>query len=391
MARPDEYRQAQSSLRILLVSSSYPADTTFGAGQRTTFMYESLKALGEVVSLVLIEGQGLAVRRDVKAPVVAEITYPPRSALRKYSVVPEIASHVADIAPLDSFDIVVGRHPPPLFALGPIPGASLLDADDAYYRHPRGRTPILGNAWAGLKDRLRLQLNRQKLASVDHLWLSCERDRAALGLPSSTILPNVVPVDAGPVPPRRQGDPTILFVGALWYAPNREAVEWLLRECWPRIRSRHPTAKFRVIGAAPPEQRRRWEQAPGVECPGFVDDLAQEYSRAACALAPIQAGGGTQIKTLEALAHGRVPVVSSFVAGGFDPHFAHEKSILVADSSDQMVSLVDRLIAEPSWGDGIAAAGREVVRRVFSREQFDRAVRDAVLSCRTSAARRRAR
>jgi len=354
-------------------------------------MYQSLKTIGEVVSIVLIEGKGLEIKRDVKSPVAAEITYPPRSTLRKYSVVPEIAPYVASVAPLDSFDVVVGRHPPPLFALGPVPGVSLLDADDAYYRHPRGGLPVLGRAWAGLKDRLRLQLNRRKLATVDHLWLSCERDRAALGLTSSTILPNVVPVASGPAPERGSEDPVVLFVGALWYAPNRDAVEWLLGECWPRIRSRNPKAKFRVIGAAPPEQRRRWEQVEGVECPGFVDDLAQEYARAVCALAPIQAGGGTQIKTLEALAHGRVPVVSSFVAGGFAPHFEHGRSILVADSVDEMVSVVDRLIAEPAWGDGIAATGREVVRRVFSREQFDQAVRDAVLSCSASAAKRSVR
>lgn len=351
-------------------------------------MYQSLKTLGEVVSLVLIEGQSLGFKRDVKAPVAGEITYPPLGVLKKYSAVSEIAPFVAEVAPLDSFDIVVGRHPPPLFALGPFRGVSLLDADDAYYRHPRGGVPVLGGAVAALKDNLRLQLNQRKLATVDHVWLSCERDKSAFALPSSSILPNVVPLAPGPVPARLNSDPVVLFVGALWYVPNRDAIDWFLRECWPRIRSRFAKAKFRVVGAAPLAQRQRWEQVPGVECPGFVDDLSQEYAAACCALAPIQAGGGTQIKTLEALAYGRVPIVSSFVAGGFAPHFENGRSLLVADSAEETVTLVERLLADPAWGDVIAGAGREVVRREFSRERFDASVRQAVCAARTAAMKR---
>src|SRR6516162_1882807 len=42
--------------------------------------------------------------------------------------------------------------------------------------------------------------------------------------------------------------PTAVFVGIALYRPNREAILWLAREIWPRIRSAVPDAQLLIVG-----------------------------------------------------------------------------------------------------------------------------------------------
>jgi len=118
------------------------------------------------------------------------------------------------------------------------------------------------------------------------------------------------------------------------------------------------------------DQRQRWTSAPGVECPGFVDDLAAEYCQARVTVAPIRSGGGTQIKALESLSHGRAPVVTTFVAEGFAPHLKDGDALYVADEPAQQVRRVVEILKTPSKGEAVARRGQEVVRQTFSHRCF---------------------
>lgn len=168
----------------------------------------------------------------------------------------------------------------------------------------------------------------------------------------------------------REASPVVLMVGALWYGPNREALERFLAECWPVIRAVVPEARFRAVGAASADVRAVWSSQPGVECPGFVDDLAAEYRNARVTVVPVRSGGGTQIKAIESLAHGRVPVVSPFVANGFEPHLRHGESLLVAGQSADIAETVIAVLRDPGKTIALAEKGQQITCAVFSPEAF---------------------
>lgn len=371
-------------MNILLVSAYYPNDMSFGAAQRTTHMHRALQQVGSVTTLVLREGQPAAVKRMPAPNVIAEVGYPEPPPWGKYGRSAPLASLLRDVMDLDEFDVTVGRYLGPLLALPPRRGRSVVDADDAYYCYPPGNGRV-ASLIGSVKTRARAAVGRAALRRVDHSWFCCERDLSHFQLKSASVLPNVVgatSVDASSVV---SSDPVVLMVGALWYRPNREAIERFLLHCWPDIRRQMPNAKFRAVGAAPPELRAAWASQPGVECPGFVDDLAAEYRRARLTVVPVRFGGGTQIKAIESLAHGRVPVVSTFVASGFTPHLRHGESLRVADDADGIIEAVVGLLKDPATAIPMAQRGQEIVRASFSQMHFDQHVGQTVrvLSTRT--------
>ena len=128
--------------------------------------------------------------------------------------------------------------------------------------------------------------------------------------------------------PSRPPEEIVFFVGDLTWPPNAEGIRWFCARglaarsgaCGPRRGSRSSA------GAAGASLGRR--AAAGVSFLGEGDDTRPHWARAAVAVVPLLAGGGTRLKILEAAACG-VPVVSTPVgAEGLD--FADGSEILLA-------------------------------------------------------------
>lgn len=125
-------------------------------------------------------------------------------------------------------------------------------------------------------------------------------------LPDSEIITVPMPQEVtNSVPPPDDGP--ILFVGSAT-GPNRDGIEWFLKQVWPGMRAGMPAAKLRVCGSVCAQLAPAPE---GVELAGVVPNLASEYARAALVIAPLLAGSGLKIKVVEALAHGRAVVATS--------------------------------------------------------------------------------
>lgn len=235
-------------MRILLVSAYYPNDMSFGAGQRTTLMHQALKQVGDVTTLVLKEGQPLKQKLTPATDVVSEICYPDTMKLQKYHRVSAIEPLINAVVDLNSFDVVVGRYLGPLLALPCFRGRAIIDADDAYYRYP-ATDKVMSRLMSTLKTRVRLLIGQRALRRIDHAWFCCERDQSQFALRSSSILPNVVGATMVTAESVRDAEPIVLMVGALWYRPNRDAIERSLQSSWPIIRHHMPGARFRAVGA----------------------------------------------------------------------------------------------------------------------------------------------
>ena len=124
----------------------------------------------------------------------------------------------------------------------------------------------------------------------------------------------VVPNGAEPATRRSSSPPKgpITFVSSATYGPNRDAGMHLLKKVWPRVRSLAPEATLCLVGRGTEEHFGWAARMPGVEIAGEVSSVIPFLEQASIIVAPVSTGGGQQLKIVEALAQGRVMVVSPY-------------------------------------------------------------------------------
>lgn len=152
-----------------------------------------------------------------------------------------------------------------------------------------------------------------------------------------------------------EGRPAVLMVGNYEYAATREGAYALRDRVAPAVLARCPEAVFRFVGPGLPGDFA----CPGVEAPGYVDDLAAEYRRAAAVVAPIARGGGIRIKVVEALAMGRFLVATEKAMEGIDTAGLSHLAIAPLDRFAERIS--EALARRP----GRSAANWEAVSRIY--------------------------
>lgn len=171
------------------------------------------------------------------------------------------------------------------------------------------------------------------------------------------------PVAAEPQPRRAAAGTHVSFLGNFDHAPNRDALAWLLREIWPRVRAAAPGAQLQVGGPGIPDWAQGHEPA-GVALRGFVEDLDGFYDAALMALVPYRFGGGTKIKALEAMARG-CPVVATTIGAeglGITPG----REALLAEDAAGFAAAVVALLDAPERRRTLAEAARRHVEQHFS-------------------------
>jgi len=106
--------------------------------------------------------------------------------------------------------------------------------------------------------------------------------------------------------PYRQGERVVVFVGAMDYRANVDAVQWFAREVWPRIFARCQDARFYIVGSKPTASVRALAELAGVMVTGRVEDVRPYLAHAHVVAAPLRIARGIQNKVLEALAMEKV-------------------------------------------------------------------------------------
>lgn len=383
--------QMQNPLRILFVTPVTPFSSSSGSEQRSALMLAGLTTVGPVDVLQLRPGAADQVGVAAQAGhvnVVAEVAgsgisltrYRPKGALTK-----NIEAALG--RELSEYQLIVGRYVWPVCQLL-VPGSVpvVVDLDDFHYRYARQSPWTLATARERLVKAVTHLLVRKQLKRFASAFVLSAQDqqevKSASAVPT-VLLPNVPFSAAGLItalPHHKQ----VLFVGSLWYRPNTDGVNWFLRNVWPKVLAGVPSATLTLVGAAPASTRAAWAAQPGVTSPGFVENLAATYRQASLVIVPILSGGGTNIKVLEALAHGRPCLMTAFVANAFAGYLSPQSEILVADSADDFAAQTLAALRQPDHLQCMATAGHLALRQHLTPELFKTRVEDLarqVLKC----------
>ncbi|MCP5116121.1 MAG: glycosyltransferase [bacterium] len=153
---------------------------------------------------------------------------------------------------------------------------------------------------------------------------------------------------------------TILFIGSFRHLPNQEALNWFLREVFPRVRAVCPRAKLVVVGSEPPA-RHSLPSPESVELLGSVKDIREPLSRYAVFACPILTGSGVRVKLLEAFAAG-IPAVSTHLGAEGLTSTDGDICSLADDPAAFAAKIVD-LLEHPDISHKMAARARRYVEK----------------------------
>jgi polysaccharide biosynthesis protein PslH len=296
----------------------------------------------------------------------------------------------------------LGEHPriaaPPLRGVGlgvARPLRSLVDWADvvvvefpwqfAWFHRNRGHAPIVLTAHnveaerfesvaraergPGARHRWRVWIERVERAAVlnaDLVVAVSEDDRDGLIRRYGVVEDRVIVVPNGaetsryvPVDSRMRSEvkrqlglpqrPTVLYTGSDT-APNRAGLRWVRR-----LAERAPQLSFVVVG----------ELSSGLEgepfaAPGVVNDMTPFLQAADIAICPIEFGGGTKIKLLEALAAGLPTVAFAEATQGLSIRDGEHLRVAAKDEA-AILTVLDELVNDRETAERMAERGRSCV------------------------------
>jgi glycosyltransferase involved in cell wall biosynthesis len=178
---------------------------------------------------------------------------------------------------------------------------------------------------------------------------------------TSLVIPNGVDLSTFvPAGRPKAKDSTLLYVGAMHYYPNADAVGFFFEAMYERIRQAVPGVRVQIVGNAPPPDLQRLAHLPGVEVTGGVADVRPYYEEATVFIVPLRLGGGTRLKIVEAMAMG-LPVVSTTV-GAEGLSVRSGEDILIADDPISFSESVLQLLADAGLRERISKNGQRLAR-----------------------------
>jgi len=177
------------------------------------------------------------------------------------------------------------------------------------------------------------------------------------------IIPNSVDLQAYKDIKEQPRPNSLIFSGSFTYFPNYEAMLWFLGTIYPEIQAKIPDVEISITGnhAGLPLPK-----ANNILLTGLVENVNSYIARSWCSVVPLQTGGGTRLKVLEAMAL-RTPVVTtSKGAEGLDVQDG--KHLLIADEPRAFSQCVIRLLRDQDLRQAIAAEGYKLVQEKYNWE-----------------------
>ena len=217
--------------------------------------------------------------------------------------------------------------------------------------------------------KLRLAPNVVDVSAIRPVFATPPRpDPGSASEPPATSKP--VPASSDPAKTLAT-EPVAIFVANFAYTPNRGALEFLLGQVLPLVWEQLPAARLLLAGGG---LEHLPSEDPRVRALGFVEDLADTYAEARCAVVPLLQGGGSPLKLVEALAYGLPVVATPRAVAGLDVRDGVD--CLVAPDSQAFADMLVRVLRDGA--PEIARAGRRLAEQRYSVEALARLLQQVI-------------
>lgn len=379
-------------MNILYVTHKDPRVKDGGNELRTHLLWRALQKKGIVYTLVfsfsqedkvLYEGIDNTIcfyNPKVSGHIINDVLYRIITKISGLPILP-FASRYADKKIKDlfqgvQFDIVVGRylHSLQFYHLWKY-APTYIDIDDhpiqVYETIFQNQLPLILRPIGRLVNKFQLKYVQKKISGG---WISNAEQEAWCNNHIS-YLPNIPIIPNSNYNPRSERNGYLLTIGVMSYSPNYLGVDRFLKEIWPTFHAKFPEIKYLIGGkGAPKSYINKWNAIEGVNYLGYIENLNEIYEKCNSVVVPIYAGGGTCIKTLEAMAYSRLCFSTPFGARGlYNSAFNGESSLIVFRDANDFVDQFKK-IQDLNIQYKLENNGREFIHEHYSNECFECAV-----------------
>ncbi|MDZ8081608.1 MAG: glycosyltransferase family 4 protein [Nostoc sp. DcaGUA01] len=233
----------------------------------------------------------------------------------------------------------------------------------------------IGISQNAIRDKINLPLLRRYeqnyCAKFSEIVVTTEEDKLQIQEfnPNSkiTVITNGVDLVSFPYRTSDPGGHHLIFIGAMDYLANVDAVCFFSNEVLPEIQKKYPDTTFEIVGSHPAPEVLALNKKPGIHVTGRVPSMVEYLHKATICVVPMRTGFGIKNKTLEAMAAG-VPIVASdrgleglAVDGTSEPLRA-----LRANQPAQYVSAISKLFENPQLRSQLSQNARQLVEAEFT-------------------------
>lgn len=162
---------------------------------------------------------------------------------------------------------------------------------------------------------------------------------------------------------------TLLFAGRLSAYANQAAARRLVDEIWPALTAEKSDFKLIIAGSDPGSYL---DAAADIDkritVTGFIQDIKPYFKSAGIFVCPINDGGGTRLKILDAMAMGKAVIADPISCEGLPVRDG--ENVLLAKTTADYVAAILELSQNPDRLRQLAVAGRALVEQHFGYNQI---------------------
>ena len=217
-----------------------------------------------------------------------------------------------------------------------------------------------GLTWIKRKMYLQRLLKSFRAATVVSEQERILLKQAAPSFQEVEVIPNCIDLSTYDKVESNPGENSLIFTGSLTYAPNYYGITWFLDNVYPLIQAQIPLVRLTITGD---HGNLPLPSSDSVNLTGYLEDIRPLLAAASVCIVPIQSGGGTRFKLLEAMAL-RTPVVST-TKGAEGLSVRDGEHLLVADSPEHFADAVVKLIASKTLRAELTQNAYALVRESY--------------------------
>jgi glycosyltransferase involved in cell wall biosynthesis len=174
-------------------------------------------------------------------------------------------------------------------------------------------------------------------------------------------------IDMDAKPPVESLSHKAYHLGAMDWQPNIEAMEWMRDAIAPSIHQKIPDFEFHFAGRKMPD----WfttERKPYFYCSGEIEDASTFIQDKGILIVPLRSGSGIRIKTLEAMAEGKLVISTRVGIQGIE---AQDKThFLLADAPQDFASAIEWVLAHKEEALQIVHNAQKLIKDHYNQKML---------------------